>query len=186
MHEQYTHNGETPISEAVDTKPTPEEIKQRYLWGLRYDSLYHAQFSVIYHRKRERFFDAIDRSSKATMILFGSAAFASVDGSEWFGLSVAVVASLSLVFDYSVKARQHADLARRFLEIEADIVSHGERDFNEEDLKQWKMQLVLAEADEPPTIRALAELCQAELDKSLGFKRHVNWLKQLTANFGFG
>ncbi len=89
-----------------------------YLWKKRYEALYRAQLSVLYHRKRERFFAFWDRAVTAVAIVGGSAAFAGLGGPDlvrWAAAVVAVTSTMGLVYGLAERARRHGDLARQFL-----------------------------------------------------------------------
>lgn len=153
----------------MDTEPD-------YLWGRRHSILYRIELSVLYHRKRERFFDFVDKADKSISVIGGSAAFASLGGPEAikvFAALVAVSATLSLVFGFGEKARRHADHAARFRELESDVISKGERDFTEADLNTWEAKTRSLEITEPAALSTLVVLCQNELAISQGQPQQV-------------
>lgn len=180
-------NASNESSEA--TKPTTAttgetaEAVDSYRWKNRHEILYQVRFSTRYHRMREQFLDGLDRTTKAIAIIGGSAAFAWMQSATVAGGIVAVVSTLSLVFDYAVQARLHAELAKKFLDLEAEIVGMGEYDFTDENLKDWAAQCTRIEAEEPPLKEKLAVICQAELDRSLGVKPKTffPWWQRLSA-----
>ena len=110
-----------------------------YLWDRRHRLLYEIDLSTLYHRKRERWFDTWDRLSKAIALIAGTAAFSRAIGESWVTSAVAalvaVTSSLSLVLAFSEKARRHAEFARSFCELGAELAKKGERDFEETDLQ---------------------------------------------------
>lgn len=142
------------------------EHSLQYLWKLRHDTLYRAELSKLYHRKREKFFDAADRLGKFVTVVAGAAAVATLVGDQWRAVLAAIASlagALSLVFGISERARRHADLASQHGQLIADIVGVGERDFTEDDIKRWCAKLALIEAGEPKTLSALTRQCQNEL-----------------------
>jgi hypothetical protein len=147
-------------------------IQDDYLWDLRHGVLYRAELSGLYHRKRERFFALLDRGSKALALIAGTAAFSSLLDSAkekaLAGLAVAIATLPGLVFSWADKARMHAELAQKFIQLQAEIVSTGERDFTEEQLSAWQGKLRLLEANEPPTLSGLVRLCQNQLAMAAG------------------
>lgn len=166
------------------TPAAPEVEVSQYLWKKRDDLLYDVRFSISYHRSRERFLDWLDRATKALMMIGGSAAFATMPHSNLIGLGIVMLSALSLVFDYAVRARLHADLARRFLDIESDMESIGERDFDEQHIKLWRSTFVRVEADEPPQLSRLSKICEAKLKKAMGVQyERPSWLDHMMAHF---
>ena len=148
-----------------------------YLWDRRHRLLYEINLSTLYHRKRERWFDAWDRLGKAIALIAGTAAFSRAIGESWVttvvAALVAITSSLSLVFAFSEKARRHAEFARSFCEIGAELAKKGERDFEEEDLSECDAKIQSLEAQEPASLGALVRLCQNEIAIAQGHPQRV-------------
>ena len=160
-----------------------------YLWTKRYEALYRAELSSLYHRKRERFFENFDRIAKVIAIIGGSVAFANVGGPElvrWSAAVITLTSTVALVFGLGERARRHAELASEFARVQSDIVAHGERDFSEEDIRRWDERTRLLEAKEPATLGALAQLCQNQLNIAHAHPERVMslpWYQRLLAHF---
>jgi hypothetical protein len=96
---------------------------------------------------------------------------------------VTVVSTFDLVLGTTMKARLHADLARRFLDLERAMTLIKEP--TADDLRKYTAQRLLIEADEPPILRVLDVLCHNELMLALGHTRHelchVPWYQRLLA-----
>lgn len=58
------------------------DAQRDHLWNLRHAALYRCQLSTRYHRRRERFFDWMDRAANAAALIGGSAAFAAAGQPE--------------------------------------------------------------------------------------------------------
>lgn len=147
-----------------------------HLWKRRHATVYRIELSSCYHRKRERFFDIVDKFIKAIAIIGGSVAFANVSDDSTLkiaGITVAVTSTLALVFGFADQSKRHSELARNFHQLEAEIVRHGERSFTEEDLNLWDERIQLLEASEPPTLDALVVICQNEIAIAQGQKDKV-------------
>jgi hypothetical protein len=141
-----------------------EELE--YLWDKRHSVIYRIELSVLYHQKRSRFFDALDKSAKAIAVIGGSAAFWKIGGESnmmYVAALITVSSTFALVFGFSDKARRHSELSRDFIQLEAQIVGKGEREFTEADLAGWSAQLHSLEASEPAALSGLVRLCQNEL-----------------------
>jgi hypothetical protein len=160
-----------------------------YLWQKRYDVLYRAQLSVLYHRRRERFFAFWDRTVTAVAIAGGSAAFAGLGGPDYVKGAAALVAltsTVGLVFGLAERARRHSELARQFLGLEASILRVGERDFTEVQVAQWTAESREIEAAELPTLGLLVLDCQNTLAQARGELSAIHSLtgwQRLTMHF---
>jgi len=142
------------------------DAEWKYLSENRFRALYSTQLSALYHQKRERFFDFLDKIAKAIAIIGGSATLAQLSSPAaliWIALAITVTSALSLVFGLSESARRHAELARSFRLLEAKIASKGERDFTEADLAAWESETRTLESMEPAALGALVVDCQNEL-----------------------
>lgn len=139
--------------------------------------LFDVRRSVRYHNRRRAFFDRMSMLNTAISLVFGSAAAASVLGDRTIlavssGLIVTVCSSIDLVVGSAQKARLHYDLARRFIELEKQLVAMSPEDSSALcALKQTRLSI---EADEPPVYRALDLLCRNEQLAADGWKRKKN------------
>jgi len=160
-----------------------------YLWPRRESVLYRVQLSTLYHRKRERFLAFLDRAVSAIAIVGGSAAFANLGGPGYAKLAAAVIAltsTIGLVFGLGERARRHSELARQFLDLEAQMILAGERDFSEADVNRWDATVRAIEASEPPTLGALVVQCQNELARVREQPDKIvvlNWRQRLLMHF---
>lgn len=148
--------------------------------------------SARYHNRRRRFFDNMHRLKTALSLLAGSAAMVAIMATtknDNIALAasaiVTFVSTIDLVVGSTTRARLHADLARRFIDLERAITLA--KDQNEADIQEWTAQRLLIEADEPPILRVLDILCQNELLLAMGYERTelygVPWHKRWFAPF---
>ncbi len=147
---------------------TSEE--QQRLWNLRFALLYRCELSVLYHRKRERFFELCDKFCKGISLLGASAVTvkatalsSEIDLALWGGLLVTFVSTAALVLSFSDRARRHSDLASKAGSIISSVVVAGECDLVEKDINLWRGQLSQLESTEPHTLSVLVVLCQNEI-----------------------
>ncbi len=163
--------------------------EHKYLWGKRHQILQRVELSVLYHQKRERFFEAWDKLTKAIAVIGGSAALANIAGEIGIKVAagfIAITSTAALVFGFSDRSKRHAELARNFRQLEAEIIARGERDFIEDDLKAWDAKERMIETTEPPALSALVILCQNELAIASGHSDRlvpVPWHQRLLAHF---
>lgn len=140
-------------------------------WEDRWSLLWRVRVSAFYHAKRERFLDGVDRATKGASALGGAAAFASLMSHPTMGMVAAaiitLVSLLSLVYDPATKARRHAELARDFKRLEADIVACG-NSLESAQVAAFEARLAQLESGEPASLGALVTQCHNELAVALG------------------
>ena len=157
------------------TSPADED----YLWQKRHEIVCKIELSGLYHQKRERFFELCDKLGKTISLIGGSATFWKISEPGavlWIAAGITVSSAFSLVFSFSERSRRHAELSRNYRQILADIMTKGERDYTEDDLKAWSGKVYTLEATEPPSLAALTILCQNELAIANGDSKSVRKL----------
>jgi len=131
-----------------------------------HDLLFGVRRSVRYHTRRRRFFDRFHTLASALAVLFGSATvyalFRQWDPRVAAACAVGVTATstFDLVVGSATVARLHADLVRRFLELEKSLVMHTQ---SPERLRELTAERLTIEADEPPVLHNLNIICHNEL-----------------------
>lgn len=160
------------------------------VWEKRCDAQYRAELSALYHQKRERFFELLDKLSKAAALFGGSASLWKIGEPNtvaFFAVIVTLASALSLVFSFSDRARRHAELARGFREIITEIISKGDHSFDAPTADTWLGQVYALEAKEPPTLAALTVMCQNELAIARGnpecVHRQKTWIRWMAHFF---
>ncbi len=141
-----------------------------------HETQFRLRLGVRYHQRRARWFESWDLWVKGLSVMAGTAAVGALwkqypDIAAWAATFITILTTLSLVFGFSAKARQHIDLARKFLEIEAELVSKVEPDL--QFLHQLDGRIRLIEGQEPAPLGALVTLCQNELVRQDGQEDYV-------------
>lgn len=160
-----------------------------YLWSTRADLLFRVRLSTLYHQKRERFFELLDKCVKAVSVIGGSAALSRLTTPNVLlaiAATITATSTLALVFSFSERSKRHAELARTFRNLEGEIVAAGERDYKESDLSEWTAKERSLESSEPPALGMLVVACHNELSVALGHRDRVvsiPFVKRLTMNF---
>lgn len=158
-----------------------------YVWKRRDSVVYRSRLSALYHLKRERFFDTVDKFASAVTAVAATAAVGTVlkGNTTWeLGLSVAVavLSLVPLVFNPAQKARHHGQLAAEFRRLLSDCERGGER-WSEEFCSAMLARALEIEAAEPAPLAALVADCQNQLALSRGSKPvaklrfYERWLK---------
>lgn len=175
----------TSTSTAVAAhKSTPTKVKSG-----RRGLLWRVRLSALYHLKRERFLDGVDKSSKFVSAIGGAAAFAQFKESPELGMwitgLIAITSTLSLVYGFSAKARKHAELARDFKRLEAEITAAGEP-LTAAQISSFDAKFLLIESGEPATLGALVTACHNELARAEGSDEHItplHWFESIFKNW---
>ena len=151
--------------------------------------------SVRYHMRRAAFFDQWGQVTSGLNVLFGSTAIASALGalgadramvlSVAAGAVITIVSTFDLIIGSSRVAREHSDLAKRFIALEATMSAV------ESPSSKWcaefEARRLSIEADERPIMRTLDVLCHNELAHALGHGEEatyrIGWIKRRLAQF---
>lgn len=165
-----------------------DDTSTPHLWQRRHELVFTLAVSYSYHRKRQRFFDLLDKGTKAATVLLS----ASLLG-EWVKAHLPLVASaiaalglLALVFGYGERKQAHKELAQAFMRLRGEVDQTGQSEFTAEQLDAWAAELARLDASEPPNLRALVTLCQNEQAIALGHPGSVHRLpayQRLLANW---
>lgn len=160
---------------------SPEESLRELAWEIR--------LSALYHLKRERFLDGLDRATSFISALGGAAAFAKLQEDPVFGLwmtgLVAVVSMIALVYGPAAKARHHAELARDFRLLEADLAMVVGV-VKDEEVSKLRHKYLVTQSSEPPALGALVTQCHNELCEAIGKRTDVTplpWYQALLKNW---
>jgi len=157
----------------IDSKDlTDEEYKHN--WRRRYGILNQIQLSVLYHRKRERFFDSLERLMQAVVTASATGGLALLLASQsdktfelWFMATTAAVSMIQLAYAPGAHAKQHAQLATEYHNLWAEGIAVGEVWSNEECNALQSRSLKIGAA-EPPQLGAVVVLCENEIAMAAG------------------
>jgi hypothetical protein len=122
--------------------------------GPRFDALRCA----LYHTERADFLARLNKIINSLVIILGAsvagklATHLSID-SLWIELTVVVVATIQLVFDFGSSAKEHEFLQQRYYELLSEMESEPawDKEFN----KKYSTKLLLISAQETLAMRAL-------------------------------
>jgi hypothetical protein len=154
-----------------------DDAELDHAWEKRHAALYKAELSALYHQKRERFFELLDKLGKAAAVFGGSAALWKLGDPDVVARIAAFItatSALSLVFSFSERSKRHAELARSFRDVISDISSKSDFGVTDAMASEWAGKVCALEAKEPPTLGALTVMCQNELAIARGDKNLVH------------
>lgn len=157
-------------------------------WHRRCVLLFTAAVSYTYHRKRQRFFDLLDKLTKALTVLAGASLLGALvkDHLPAIGAAISALGLLSLVFGYGDRKQAHKEMAESFMLLRAQVEAAGQRGFTEQQLSGWEADLQRLNAKEPPTLYALVTLCQNEQAVASGHPEDVHplpWHQRMLASW---
>ena len=144
------------------------------VWNRRSDLLYKSWVQVRYHRRRQRFFDLLDKGSKAITLVLGASLFGKhLEWLPWVATGISALGLLALVFGYGDRKQQHKELAEQAAKLVASIESVAANALTEEAVAAWAAQFAQLCAKAPPQLKALTLLCEREQAIAQGHAEHV-------------
>lgn len=143
---------------------TPAELDDAW-HGLQFD----VRRSVRYHRRRQSFFERLDLAADVLLVLLGAILIYGIFAPRPDGLALAAAATFTAMMIIPLasaprQARLHAGLARRFIELECQLLADPAHDL----LQQISAARLTIEMGEPPVLRVLDALCHNEQLRAQG------------------
>lgn len=151
------------------------------------------EISVRYHGKRQRYYEALDTLFGVVTIVGSSGAAASflttmsVNNRIAAGLSIvaALAQAVEMVTKPSHKAKLHAELRGRFIDLDAKFERAG-TGITEEEIRKLAGERREIERQEPPELRVLEAICHNEATAAFGGERMVSvaWWQEVAVLLG--
>jgi hypothetical protein len=173
---------------ATTAPNTEEDLRLDACWVSRCATLRNAWVQVRYHRRRQRFFDLVDKLTKALTVVLG----ASLMG-QYFAVALPIVATaitslglLALIFAYSDRKQQHKELAEQAAHLLSAIEQVPVGDLTPAKVAGWGADYARLCAKAPPPLKTLSLICESEQAMADGHPQHVavpNFLWRMVANF---
>lgn len=138
----------------------------------QYELIEYARINTLYHRRRQAFFESWEGWIKVLSIVAGSGAVvAALQPAPLLGVilaaTVAVANAATLAFGTSRKAVLHNTLARRWFELEGELIAAGDEKAAVANVEQ---KIPAIEQEEPPILTGLARACERQVLHSMGHK----------------
>lgn len=152
-------NTETQGSSADDAEKELDAI-----WGQRCDVLHKAWVQLRYQRRRQRFFDLVDKLTKSLTVLLG----ASLLGSElnkalpFVASAISGLGLLALVFGYGDRKQLHKELAEQAAALIASIARVPMGRLSADQTAEWASDFARLCAKAPPPLKTLTIICERE------------------------
>lgn len=165
-----------------------DDATYHQLWQQRCNLLFHLAVSYSYHRRRQRFFDLLDKGTKAATVLLGATLLGEPVRQHlpWVAGAISGLGLLSLVFGYGERKQCHKELAEQFMALRATVESQDVEAAGPERLAAWSADFTRLNAKEPPALYALVTLCHNEQTLALGRQENLQplaWHRRLLASW---
>lgn len=157
-------------------------------WKRRCELLNWGGITYRYHRKRQRFFDVVDKLTQVAAVGGGVAVAGKTlsDLLPLVGGAVAFTGLLALVFGYGDKRQCHKELAEQAMELVGEINSCPVRELTDVQVCTWERMRAAIDLKEPPGLKTLVWKCEYEQAVADGHPNHVPpvpWYHQAHMHF---
>lgn len=175
--------------EAVNPTAQDEQL-YKHVWNRRAGLIYRIRLSALYHGKRERFFDRVDKGmSMFTAVAATGAVMAVVNQVKWFDAAISMLTAafslVPLIFNPAQRAREHGMKSIEFKQLLSKALGLGEY-WEAKHCDEILAEIVLLEASERAPLSALVADCQNQLNIASGDKTDLvklAWHHQLFKNW---
>jgi len=175
------------VSDIVDS--TVSDQRRTWLWDQQHALVCRIELSAIYHRKRERFLSHSQKFLQALTALTATFAFSElakpVGIGPWAALVAAIGSVMPLVFGFSERARDHAQLAIEYRRLLAEVRKLGAR-LTETQLTEMNGRFASLEVTERASLGALVVDIQNEMAIAAGHSDRVvrlTWYQRTFMHF---
>ena len=157
------------------------------VWKQRCNLLFKAWVQVRYHRRRQRFFDLVDKGTKAATLVLGASLFGKQLASlNWVATGISALGLMALVFGYGDRKQLHKELAEQAAGLAAFIEEQPAGELSTQVVARWSAEYARFCAKAPPPLKTLTLTCEHEQATADGNPGHVDlpcWRKRVTADF---
>ena len=159
-----------------------------HLWDRRCGLLHVAYVTYRYHRKRQRFFDLLDKGTKSATVLLGATLMGTTlkDHAPIAASAIAGLGLLALIFGYGDRKQAHKELAEQSIMLAGRIEETAAGGITDVAVAAWSAEQARINAKEPPSLKTLVIICEHEEAASKGHPGHVPlpcWPRRFLADF---
>lgn len=156
-------------------------------WDQRCNVLYVSQVTYRYHRKRQRFFDLMDKGTKAATVLLGASLLGDAlkQYLPYVASAISGLGLLALVFGYGDRKQAHKELSEAAMQLVAKIEEVPAAQLSHTLVGSWAAELARLNAKEPPALKTLVVICEHEQSTANGHANNVplpGWHKRFFAD----
>lgn len=159
------------------------------LWTRRCNVLHKAYVTYRYHSRRQRFFDLLDKSTKAITVVLGASLFGdSVKQSlPLIATGISSISLLALVFAYGERKQAHKECAEGAMLLVAKVEGTTIAEINDITVSQFDAEQARQNSKEPPALKTLVIICEYEQVLASGsIQNNVvlpGWWRRVLADF---
>lgn len=173
---------DTQVSDVAD------DAEWTRLYKRRAELLNWAGITYRYHRKRQRFFDWMDKLTQVAAVAGGVAVLGKslAEYLPWVGAGISLTSLLALIYGYGDRRQSHKELAEEAISFSGKIQSTPLADLDESCLCAWEVARAAIDLREPPNLKTLVSKCEWEQATSEGHPNHVaapRWYQQAHMHF---
>lgn len=170
------------MSDGIDDKVADS------LWTMRCKTLHDAWVQVRYHKKRQRFFDLIDKVTKSATVLLGASLLGEMlkENLPWIGGIISALGFLALIFGYGDRKQSHKEFSEQATNLVAAIELIPAGQLTPAIVAGFKADYARLCAKAPPPLKTLTIICEHEQSTASGHPDHVKlpcFCKRLVADF---
>lgn len=155
--------------------PNPHDDAWSALWKRRHAVLHLAYVTYRYHRRRERFFDLVDKASNAVTVLLAASLLGQAlqDRLPLVASVISALGLMNLVFGYGDRKQAHKALAEQAMALVGRIEALPVDEIDDAQAGSWEAGMAQLNAQEPPQLKTLVVLCEREQAEASGNAGHV-------------
>lgn len=145
------------------------------VWDRRCKLRYHLWVQLRYNRRRQRFFDLVDKLTKSITLLLGASLFGKYfqDRASVVATAISAIGLLALVFGYGDRKQLHKDLSEQAGKVIEDIEAVPPTLVSDVLVAQWTARYVALLSKSPPPLKNLTLICEHEQSVADGERDHV-------------
>lgn len=144
-------------------------------WRQRCEALNWANITYRYHRKRQWFFDFLEKFTQAGSVLMGASLLGKTM-QDHLPLAAAIISALgllALVFGYSDRRQAHKELACEAMQMVGRIEGTPVQQLDDACLCRWQQDMAALNLREPPNLKTLVLMCEREQAVAEGHMDHI-------------
>jgi len=143
-------------------------------WKARGAFRYHAGSCLRYHRRRQRFFDGLDKLTKTLTVAVATTFLADLSGQKFVASIFASLTLLDLIFGYGDRRNQHQRAGDMAAELFESIEGTPLDRTTTETAARWGALYAKLLAFAPPTLKCLKLICEREQSIADGKREHAD------------
>jgi hypothetical protein len=144
-------------------------------WAQRCGVLHKAWVQLRYHRKRQRYWDIVDKLTKSATVVLGGSLLGKwmQDRLPLAAGAISALGLLALVFGYTDRKQIHKEISAQGAALIASIESVPAGELTPSKVAMWNAEYARLCANAPPALKSLTLMCEREQATADGHPEHV-------------